>query len=434
MMATPTFRLACVRTLGGILPAAVLFATLLLVASPASHAGDAAPPVTLSAQGLDIREVLTMLSRSRGLNIVSGEDVTGSVTVDLRDVPFDEALKAVVTVAGCEAVRRGDIYFVRRIQGDDPGSVLQGDLRTFQLNHADPEKLQAVLEELLSPIGRVTPYLPLRALVIEDRPEVLARISEVVAALDVPPRQVLIEARIIEARLTKDMSLGIDWSRFFSAAEADEHGIPGSGSLDQDGFAGGPGGNAEGLFFGWATSKFEATLEALEGVEDLTTLSAPRLVATDGTEAQIIVGGQLGFLVVTTVENTIMQSVEFLDTGAQLKLTPTITGDGYVRMKVHPELSDGAITAGLPSKTTAEVTTDVLVRDGQTLFIGGLIRERDETSRSGIPLLSRIPYLGALFGRTTHSTSRSELITLITLHILAPGEELGPEKVEQLTP
>ena len=136
-----------------------------------------------------------------------------------------------------------------------------------------------------------------------------------------------------------------------------------------------------------------------------------------------MIGGQLGFSVVTTVDNTIIQSVEFLDTGAQLRITPTITGDGYVLMKIHPELSDGVIDEGLPSKNTSQVTTEVLIKDGHSLLIGGLIRERNESTRRGIPLLVRIPLLGALFGRTTHSTQRSELITLITPHILQPGED-----------
>jgi type II secretory pathway component GspD/PulD (secretin) len=172
----------------------------------------------------------------------------------------------------------------------------------------------------------------------------------------------------------------------------------------------------------WADIDFAAELEAVEGVTSFKTLAAPRLLAVDGVPAEIIVGGQLGFSVVTTVNETVIQSVQFLDTGAQLRLTPTITGDGHILMTIHPELSDGRIEEGLPSKTTAEVTTDALVRDGQTLFIGGLIRERDEEIRKGVPVLMRIPLLGRLFGRTVQTKLRSELVTLITPHIVPPGE------------
>jgi len=395
-----------------------------LCVPPAGASGNGASPVTLSVQGLPLREVLGMLARSRGLNIVCSADAEGLVSVDLRDVPFQDALDAVVSMAGCQVSRRGEIYFVERARGEADLARLR-DLRAFRLGHADPAELQPVLEQSLSPIGRVTPYPPLRTLVVEDRPEAIERIARIVAALDVPPRQVLIEARILEARMSRDMRFGIDWSLVFSRGR-------GSGSLDVEGFSGAAGQGGSGVFLSWGEGDFGAAIENLEGVEELNTLAAPRLVATDGTEAEIIIGGQLGFYVVTTVDNTVLQSVEFIDTGAQLRLTPLIAGDGYVRMRVHPELSDGAIENGLPTKTTAEVTTDVLLRDGQTLFIGGLIREREEFTRKGVPLLSRLPILGMFFGRTTRSVQKSELIAMIKLHILEPGAALLPEDVEKL--
>jgi type II secretory pathway component GspD/PulD (secretin) len=173
---------------------------------------------------------------------------------------------------------------------------------------------------------------------------------------------------------------------------------------------------------GWAEGDFTSALQSLDGVVELNELAAPRLLAVDGADARIIIGDQLGFYVTTTVDNTILQSVQFLDTGTQLRITPTITGDGYVRMSIHPELSTGKLENGLPSKTTAEVITDVLVRDGQTLFIGGLIQESDMTTRSGIPILMRLPLLGGLFGSTTVSRRKSELIALLTPHIVARGD------------
>lgn len=394
--------------------------------APVAGADPGAAPVTLSIQQMRLREVLALLAESRNLNIVCSAEADALVSIELREVPFDEALEAVVAVAGCRVTQRGSIYFVERGDGEaePPGGR---EVRSFRLDHADPEKLQAVISQSLSPTGQVTPYPPLRALVVEDRPEELARVAELVRALDVPPRQVLIEARILEADLGREMRLGIDWSKVLTRGE-------GRGSAVAQGFAGSAGGPGEGLFLAWSYDEgaLTAALEAMEGIDELHTLSAPRLVATDGTEAEIIIGDQLGFYVVTTVENTVMQSVEFIDTGTLLRLTPRITSDGHVRVEVHPELSDGAVENGLPSKKTAEVTTDVLLRDGQTLFIGGLIRERDEFTRSGIPLLCRIPIVGALFGRTVRSVQRSELIATVTLRILEPDAQLLPEDAARL--
>jgi len=359
-----------------------------------------------------------MLSRSRDLNIVCGPDVAGTLSLELRGVPFPEALQAVVSMAGLEATRRGSIYYVRRPSGEDPADAMLRDIRTYRLDYATPDDVMPVVEKILSSTGKVMAYASRRALVVEDRSEVLDRVDALLRTLDVAPRQVLIEARILEASLSKDVHFGIDWSLLFSNRHTG-----GAGQATAEGFAGLPGtGGGPGLFVTWGEGDFTTALQSVAGVEELNTLAAPRILAVDGADARIIIGGQLGFFVTTTVENTVMQSVQFIDTGTQLRITPTIAGDGYVRMTIHPELSDGKIDNGLPSKTTAEVTTDVLIKDGQTLFIGGLIRERDETSRKGIPLLMRLPLIGALFGTTDHTRSKSELIALITPHIVPTGE------------
>ena len=371
-------------------------------------------PVTLSAQDLDIREALAMISRSRNLNIIYEENVSGRISLDLRNVPFQEALRAVVSMAGYDVVRKGNIYFVRQPASGTRESILT-EVHTLRLDFANPDDVIPVVAPMLSPVGKVMSYPPLRTLVVEDRSDVIERIAQVIANLDQPPRQVLIEAQIIEARLSNDLRFGIDWSLVFSSGN-------GAGNVVASGFAAPAAAGSKGLFVSWAEGDFMARLEALEGVDEVHTVASPRLLAVDGSEAEIIIGGQLGYTVVTTYDRAVMESVEFLDTGAQLRIRPTITGDGKVLMNIHPELSDGVIEKGLPSKTTAQVTTDVLVEDGQTLLIGGLIQTREEVNRKGIPILMNIPLIGALFGQTVRSQKRSELITLITPTIVEPGE------------
>jgi type IV pilus assembly protein PilQ len=380
-------------------------------------AAEPAPPapVTLSAHEIEVKELLSMLSGSRGVNIVCSGGVSGTVSIELHDVPFEEALRAVAAAAGLEVVRRDGLYFVRPSATGDPADDMIRDARTFRLDYARSDDVLAVVQNMISATGKVMSYPPLRALVVEDRPDVLARIAETIDSIDVPPRQVMIEAQILEARLSRDSRYGIDWSLIFSSGD-------GSGDVVVEGFASPAAAGTEGLFVTWGQGDFAGAIEALQNVEELRTLAAPRVLAVDGSQAEIIIGGQLGFSVVTTVENTVIQSVEFLDTGAQLRITPIITGDGHVLMRVNPELSDGVIEEGLPSKTTTQVTSDVLLKDGHTLLIGGLIREREEKTRSGIPILSRIPILGGLFGQTTTGVQRSEVIALITPRIVAPGE------------
>jgi type II secretory pathway component GspD/PulD (secretin) len=408
--------------LGGVLFAIglVLLITLLILAGAASPAGatnggstpDEPAPVTLSVQNLEITEVLSMLAGARGLNVVCEGEITGRVSLDLHEVPFDEALRAAVGMAGYEVIRRGNIYFVRRADGDHDSQVFS-DFRTYRLDFAKPEDIKTVLDEMLSSNGKVVAYDALRSLVVQDRSDVLDKLGEVIETIDQPPRQVLIEAEIIGVILTNDMKFGVDWSLIHEGTAF--------GQIDLQGFAQPATGGGQGFFGRWEKDEIISFLETMEGVEDLNTLAAPKVLAIDGADAEIIIGGQLGFSVVTTVENTVIQSVEFLDTGAQLRLTPTITSQGQVLMEIHPELSDGVIQNGLPSKSTTQVSSKVLIPDGQTLFIGGLIRQRDELVRKGVPFLVRLPVIGLLFGRTTHAVRREEIVVLITPHIVPAG-------------
>jgi type II secretory pathway component GspD/PulD (secretin) len=371
--------------------------------------------VTLSVENLDIKEVLGMLADSRELNLIYQGDVKGLVSLELHAVPFNDALRAAVAMAGYDVLRKGNIYFIRQPDGDEASRRVLNEIHTFHLNYAHPDHVLPVLGEILSPQGSVTSYGPLRSVVVEDRSDVIERAQQVIRQIDVPPRQVLIEAEIIEARLGHDVRYGIDWSLFFSHGQ-------GSGSITAEGFASPAAVGNEGAFVVWGEGDFTASLESMESIDELNTLAAPRVLAIDGEEAEIQIGGQLGFSVVTTIDNTVIQSVEFLDTGTLLQITPTIAEDGQILLHIHPELADAVITAGLPSKTTTQVTTDVLITDGHTLLIGGLIQEREEKVRKGIPLLMNIPLLGKLFGRTTLTTQKSEIIVLITPRIVRPGE------------
>ncbi len=367
-------------------------------------------PVSISITDVPLKTLVQMWSRERGVNIVCADDAGGTVSLELTSVPFDDALRAAAGIAGFEVIKRGTIYYLRATGDDADGSSELLDARSYRLNFANPAELEPVVTDMLSPWGSATSYHPMRAIVVEDIPWVLERIAGVVEALDQPPRQVLIDAKVLEARLADNSSIGIDWSAVFGG---DDEGVVG-----QSGFAGSTG---ETFFVSWDDVDVSAALDAVEGVDELRSLASPQLLVTDGQEARLIIGGQLGFRVRSTVESTVFESVEFLDVGTQLIVTPTITDHGWVQLAIHPEISDGQIQEGLPSKTTAEVTTTVLLRDGQTILIGGLMRDRDERTRRGIPLLRSLPLIGALFGRTTSSSTRNEIITLIRVRIVPLG-------------
>lgn len=381
--------------------------------------------LSIDIQDADIKSVLKALSIEKKLNIIAGQDVSGKISVHLHDLPLNQVLDAIITLNGFRYVHRGDIIFVTKAD-KGTGEDLRGtELMMFQLNYVDIAEVEKVIGKLVSESAKITVYKPEKTLIIEDVPQNLAQIKKVLLTLDIPPRQVLIEARIMEIRLNDDTSLGIDWNSTFSGF------LNSSGNIMTKGFTG----LSQGVFFNLVNGDFNLFLDALQTKSEVNMLSSPKLLALDNKEAKIMIGGKLGYYVTTTVENTVLQSVVFLETGTKLVLTPHIVDDDRVIMEIHPEISDGTIINGLPTETTTEVITSLLAPDGGTIFIGGLIRDRKENIINRVPGLGAIPVLGALFSKTTNITVRTEIIILITPHIITAANkkflEMDTQKVKE---
>jgi type II secretory pathway component GspD/PulD (secretin) len=240
--------------------------------------------------------------------------------------------------------------------------------------------------------------------------------------VDRQPRQILIEAKILEVTLNEEDSYGIDWANFF---ESDG----GGGSFGTRGLEGVGTSGTEGLFFEIANNDITARLSALERDGRVRTLSTPKLLALEYEEASVIVGDRRGFKVTTTINQVTTESIEFLESGVILRVTPHVDKDGRVMMDIHPEVSTGVVDVnGIPSQTTTEVTTRLLVGSGDTVFIGGLIKQTVNESRSGIPVLGRVPGLGLLFSSRELNSVNTETVVVITPRIV--GESALPLHAE----
>lgn len=364
--------------------------------------------LSLSIQDANIRSVLKALSMKKKLNMVIAQDVSGKISVNLHNLPLKDILNAVINLNGFSYVQKDDIIFVSGDKKSSAEDFPESKVMTFKLKYADINEIEKIIANLVSESAKISIYKPEKIVIVEDMPRYLDQVKTVLATLDIPPKQVLIETKIMEIRLNDDTSLGIDWNAVYSGF------LNSSGDILNKGFTGAN----KGLFFNLVNGEFELFLEALRTRSNVKTLSSPRLLALDNKEAKIIIGGKLGYHVTTATEGTVLQSVEFLETGTQLILTPHIIDDGRVIMDIHPEISDGTIINGLPTETTTEVTTSLMAPDNGTIFIGGLIRNRKEDIKSSIPGLGAIPILGALFSKTTNITVRTEIIVLITPHII----------------
>ena len=402
-----------------------LFTSLVLLLGPSANAqtGEGDPLISLAMRDTDIAEVMEMLSRAERVNILLSEDVEAEVSFSLYDVPLSEAIRSIAGAAGYAVERRNGMYFV--VSRDEAGAYAESDLteiKTFPIQYADPVQLQSMLTPYLSEYGQLTMMVENKMLMVEDTPEFLQRIATLVHEVDRQPKQILIEAKILEVTLNEEDSYGIDWTSFFESNG-------GEGSFGTRGLDGVGSSGTQGLFFDVVNSDLSVMLSALEQDGRIRTLSTPKLLALEYQEASVIVGDRRGFKVTTTINQVTTESIEFLESGVILRVTPHVDQEGRVMMDIHPEVSTGVVDVnGIPSQTTTEVTTRLLVGSGQTVFIGGLIKQTLNETRSGVPILGRIPGVGMLFSSRELTSVNTETIVIISPRIV--GEVSGPWNTE----
>ncbi len=391
----------------------LLFLVVLSLALPV-HARE--PRLTLTLQDVELREVMQMLSQQQRVNIMIAEGLEGKISVNLYDVELKQAIYSIADAAGYAVEERNGGYFV--VEREEAGKYNLSnltDLRTFKLRFTKPSEMEPILKKHLSSYGKITKLDDQRMLIVEDRPNFVRRISRLIDELDVEPKQILIEAKILQVGLTDDEAFGLDWSKMFSSGD-------GSGSFGTRGLTGLAN---SGLFFNLVNSNIEVNLEALKARGRLRTLSSPKLLALEHQEAFVIVGEEQGYTVTTTINQVTTESVEFLSSGIILRVTSWVNDNGEILMDISPEVSTGSVSlTGIPSKSTTQVSTHMLVADGQTVFIGGLIKQSVDQARKGVPVLGELPVVNLLFSNQSKKMLNTETVILITPKIVGAGRDM----------
>lgn len=396
--------------------------------SVAQTIDDVPTRISLSMRDVQLAEVMEMLSLQNRINILLADGVAGVVSINLYDVELESAIESITNAAGYVLERRADTYFV--VEPEDAGQY--GDsgftvVRAFNVRYTDTALLESSLSPYLSSYGTLTALPARKLIVVEDQPTFVSRIARLLAQLDQRPKQILIEAKILEITLSDEDAFGIDWQKFFQG-----DGGAGSGTFGTQGLSG-PGSSATaGFFFDYLTPDYEIVLNALESRGRLRTLSTPKLLALENEEAAVIIGDRRGYRVTTTINQVTTESIEFLESGVILRVTPSVDDQGRIMLEVHPEVSNGTVDAnGIPSQTTTEVTTRLLVPNGQTVFLGGLIRHTSTQNQQRVPVLGRIPGLRKIFGNEQATNIVTETIILITPRIVDDQvEELGERQAD----
>ncbi len=405
-----------------------------------------------------IKEGLRLLALRYKKNIVPTPAVEGPITAtNLYDVTFEEALTAILGVKNKYDVQGNFIMVYTHDEYEEiKNNKRRMEHKVFTLYYLTADEALKLVTPLLSEDGELAASSPAETgvpvgksissdsggdnlafedtIVMKDYPENIADAQDVIKQLDKRPKQVLIEATILAATLTEDMDFGVDLN-FMAGASlggADPIGQIDSVSgtpLETTGFAKV---GANGMRIGITAGDLRVFITALEEITDTTILANPKILAVNKQLGQVYIGTKLGYRnndVITDGGATQQGKVEFLDTGTKLSFRPYIGDDGYIRMQIHPKDSSGALNAqGVPDETSAELSTNIMVRDGQTIVIGGLFRDVVTSGRKQVPLLGDIPIIGAAFQGRNDSTIRQEIIVLLTPHIIEDPEELNGDE------
>jgi type IV pilus assembly protein PilQ len=410
--------------------------------------------LSLNFQDIEVRSVLQLIADFTGLNLVASDTVGGSITLRLQNVPWDQALDLILKTKGLDKRQIGNVLLVA--PADEIAAREKLELETnkqiaelapvrldiIQVNYAKAADIVALIkedEELISDRGFVSSDVRTNTISVRETAEKLDEIRRLVSTWDVPVRQVSIEARIVRAQTNVAENLGVRWGgaaydisgdNIFSVGGGldgvqdarDSAATPGSfqtsfpGALAVD--LGVSGEGASSFAIGWGSDDFLVDLElsALESDGQAEVVSQPRVVTADRQTASIKSGEEIPYQEASSSGAT---SVSFKEAVLSLEVTPQITPDDKIIMDlVVNQDSRGEVTAGIPSINTNEVTTQVLVGNGETVVLGGIFQSEVATQTTKTPFLGDIPYLGRIFKRTEHIDERSELLIFITPKII----------------
>ncbi|MCA9114043.1 MAG: hypothetical protein KDA79_03090 [Planctomycetaceae bacterium] len=417
---------------------------------------------TLQIQDTEISQVLEMLGQMAGMNILAGRGVNGTVSANLQNVTVEQALDGILRSMGLVYERDREFIFVmtqaEQLARKELGRKLVA--KVYRPNYISVRELQSLIAPILTvSVGKLAITTPSSvgiasdpeqaggdalsqtdALLVQDYPEVLEEVDRVVMEMDVPPLQVVIEAMILSVKLTDKMQFGVNFALLNGSG--DNLVVSGNGAAvgTSAGFPGGSDSivppaaaflaNSAGLKYGFISGDVTGFIQALESIADTSLIASPQLRVLNKQKAELIIGDRLSYKTLAINGTTTVENVNFIDSGTKLVLRPFISPDGLVRMEVHPERSSAVINpeTQLPNQTTTEVTTNIMVRDGSTAVIGGLIEEQSTDSQERVPLLGSLPLVGGAFRNRTETIDRTEMIVLITPRIIrTPDPEVEAE-------
>ena len=377
--------------------------------------------ITVDAQGADIKTILRTISDYSGKNIVYGPDVKGEVYVHIKDVPWEEALDillrahgygyreefGMIRVSELSRLTKEELEIVSAERKKD--DLLPLMTRIIFVTNSNAEEMRNSLQNIVSQRGKIDVDRGSNSLIINDAEPVIEKIEEMVKSLDKKTFQVDINAKLVDIDVEATRELGIDWGLLNLHAS----GFSGSGSAGVNAGIPSP---AASVKFGTVRSwgELNAILQMLEKSNKANIISNPRITTMDNREASILVGKEIPLIVADEAGNPI---TELTKIGIMLRVIPHVNADRTITLDMHPEVSDlqsESTAQGGVIISTTEADTRVVVRNGETAVIGGLIKNSQTSVKRGVPVLKDIPFLGWLFTASSKADKKQELVIFVT--------------------
>jgi type IV pilus assembly protein PilQ len=403
--------------------------------------------LSLDFKDADIKNILRLIAEVSNLNIIVADEVTGKITMRLVDVPWDQALEIilqskrldkrqvgnVVRIAPVEALRKEDQASLEEQKSKERLEPMVNEL--ISVNYATAKEIMPQVKSILSERGDVKVDDRTNTLIVKDIAKSIPAVRNLVKFLDTKTPLVLIEARIVEANLSFQRELGVQWgfltrgknttvgggttatgvlgstvNRVVDLAANPRSGL-GAGGL-------GAAGVLSAIFSKGTLAEIDVTLSAHENQGNAKVISSPKIATLDNKEASIEQGLRIPYLKLTT-EGTV--TTDFIDANIKLTVTPHVTNDGTIKLilKVKKDAPDRSIEVqGVPSIDKKEAISEVLIRDGGVVAIAGIYSITKNDGAEGVPLFSKIPLLGWLFKRENKEDNRRDLLIFVSPKIM----------------
>ena len=425
-----------------------------VVASPAD-----APVQSLNTfyfnKDTSLREALNTLAGTYHKNIIPSSRVDGKVNLtSLYDVTFEEALNAIL---GYDFVSEENGSFIKVYSREEYNKIKSDksrmEYKVFTLYYITAEEACQLILPVVSSSGIVkgssaskvglssgdavevdeggNTLAQYDTIIIKDFPENIEQAALLLQQIDIKPKQVLVEATILSATLTEGMEMGVDINMLAGDSPLTlakvAQGTTGT-PIETTGFTK----TGPGLKIGVKSGDISMFITALESITDTTVLANPKILALNKQLGTVFIGKKLGYRSSSSVSGSGVATegeVKFLDTGTKLSFRPYIGSDNNIRMDIYPKDSSAELDDdGVPQETTAELSTNIMLKDGQTVVIGGLFRDSVTAGRKQVPVLGNIPVIGTLFQGISDSNGRQEVIVLLTCHIIDEPAKLDSDK------